>query len=287
VLLYRQRNTVPADDASTNSGPTFDGPSQAAERLRSGIATARATLADSLYRTAQSARRQLRRLVPSRRQVLRTTCFIFGANLVVLSLFGFLNGRILESSIILPIGYALAASMWLLPWTGQRTGPDAEEVAYLAAADAPASGTAEPAPRQSPPRAKIAGPKAPPVSVAPASATVDNRSAPEAAPVPLAFATGKAGQLKCTPCGKQYNVRGDGDVGLRLIPCPQCGAALESGGARTTVATPADPTWVPIVSVACKACRGLIDVPYSTFGTSIPCPRCHSNLTVPRIVGAH
>jgi hypothetical protein len=116
--------------------------------------------------------------------------------------------------------------------------------------------------------------------------TVRQESAGEAAPVPLAFAARTGGQLKCQPCGKQYNVRGDGNVGVRLIPCPQCGAKLEPTAPQPRVASTADPEWVPIVSVFCKACHGLIDVPYASIGSSIACPRCRADLPVPRIISS-
>jgi hypothetical protein len=244
-------------------------------------------------------------MIPTRRTVVRILCLLTGTALVALSLYGFTIGRIWESSVLLPIGYFIAASYWLLAWKRQPSGPDIEELEYLAAASEPPS----PAPRPAAIRpqivasakpaihAPILSPPAPHVEftvhtvASPAAETVDNITAETVDNISAAVAfqpvsplpPGYAAQLLCEPCGKQFNVRGQGEIAYRLVPCPACGSPMQSLGPKRTDIIPNDPNWVPIVSVFCKSCRSLIDVPYSTFGSSIPCPRCQAEMPVPHV----
>jgi hypothetical protein len=218
--------------------------------------------------------------------VFRASCLLVGTALVILSLFGFTTGQILASSILLTIGYAIATSWWLISlisWTRPPKGPDLEEVEYLAATRRPIqSGAVRPVIR---PVNRLANDDAVPAPHFGLSSEIANQSlTPAHVPAHSAanpLPADDVVRLQCSPCGKQFHVRGQGEIAYRLVPCPECGTAMESLGPIHVELIPTDPAWMPIVSVLCKECHGLIDVPYSTFGTLIPCPRCHADMHVP------
>jgi flagellar motor protein MotB len=275
-----------AQDSSELSAPAAMQTSY--DRVRSGIETAVNNFRILFRRALRRGRRLAGRMVPSRRFLARSAFLLFGTGLVLVSLVGFANGQVLISFIILPIGYAIATCFWLLPWNSTRSVSGNQ----LSAITAPT-----PAPVHAPPRPAATRPHLA-RAAKPASgnlkSTVDFESKPEAVRPyhaahhghkPEPFTTATRVQLVCIPCGKQYDVRGEGNIGVRLIPCPQCGSALAAIGAQKVDPIVNDPSWVPIVSVLCKNCRGLIDVPYSTIGTSVACPRCQAALPVPRVAG--
>jgi hypothetical protein len=256
----------------------------AASRISATLPAVIARSKAALRRAGQQTNARLRRLIPSRRLVLRTACFVAGTALVLLSLVGFSTGRILESSIILPTGYAIAVCGWLLPWNRPRAVAVNQPAARSKIAVSSFSRSWPPASAVPPAVAindSISEPLPPASGLGFACDTIDQRRLDYAICSP-AIPPGTAAHLVCSPCGKQFTLRGEGDIGLRLIPCPQCGSALEAIGAKQPPIA-LEPGWMPIVSVLCKGCRSLIDVPYSSFGTSIPCPRCHADLTVPTL----
>lgn len=87
--------------------------------------------------------------------------------------------------------------------------------------------------------------------------------------------------LHCSDCNKRFNVRGQGELSVRLIPCPHCGVALQRANGEQPRTRTNEPAWAPIISVYCGHCHGLIDVPYGSIGTTISCPRCYADLPVP------
>jgi hypothetical protein len=299
VVLYGRRAIQRSDDESNDASHSLVG------AIRSRFLARKIKLLLFMRRIARSTKSRLRAMIPTRRTVVRILCLLTGTALVALSLYGFTIGRIGESSILLPIGYFIAASYWLLAWKRQQSGPDIEELEYLAAASEPPS----PAPRPAAVRPQIVAPARPPIHApimsppaphveftvhtvaSPAAETVDNITAETVDNISAAVAfhpmsplpPGYAAQLLCAPCGKQFNVRGQGEIAYRLVPCPACGSPMQSLGPKRNDIIPNDPNWVPIVSVFCKSCRSLIDVPYSTFGSSIPCPRCQADMVVPNV----
>ena len=289
VVLHRRPETLSNDDTPGNrAGPSLNNTkqhaSEVANRIRSRIVATKIKLKLSIRRAARNTKRRLRRMVPSRRLVARFASLLLGIALVGLSLVGFSTGRVFESFIILPIGYAIAAGAWLLPGRSTSAHPNNQ-----LPANSPAGGEL-PATRRAAIRPMALSPANPAsVTIVPAQdlgfkfdATGQHQE-PDGVHIFTTSAMENALQLVCGPCGKQYSVRGEGNINVRLIPCPQCGSAMETIGAQQTGTVPNAPDWVPIVSVFCKECRGLIDVPYASFGTSVACPRCQAELPVPRV----
>jgi len=116
----------------------------------------------------------------------------------------------------------------------------------------------------------------------PAHATQPTHATPPA-PAHITPAAPAGTLLMCVPCNKGFNVRGAGEVSYRLIPCPNCGSPMQPAGGRAENPLANDANWVPIISVLCKGCHGLIDVPYASIGKTIDCPRCQAELTVPAV----
>jgi hypothetical protein len=299
VVLYGRRKSPSTDDPETNPvEQPLDNAKQKAAALasviRSRLLATKIKLRLWFRRMARITKGRLRRMVPSRQMVLRLAFLLVGTALVVLSLVGFTKGRILESSILLPLGYGIAVSSWFLSWRRLGRGPDVEELEYLAAIRQPPPSMPRRVEAAIRPTAKAVARHADnPATPAPhfrfGFDILDQSEPPTDIPTlqladPLPADNGV--RLQCGPCGKQFHVRGQGEIAYRLVPCPECGSAMESLGAKRTDILPKDPTWVPIVSVFCKQCSGLIDVPYSTFGTSIPCPRCQADMFVPRVASA-
>jgi hypothetical protein len=255
-------------------------------RIRSLIVSEMAFIIGAMNGLLRAAWRGLRALVPSRRFLARSTCLVVGSGLVVFSLLGFASGEVLQSFIILPIGYAIAVCFWVLPWKSSLT---AAQVAQwhsneiLVPAPAPsrrvslAGGT----------RSKAGTPTRVNVSFKPRGFSFkwNRQRTGEIASSTSVCVAKESVQLVCGPCGKQFRVRGEGQLGGRLIPCPQCGSTLGTNDKRSGTDARKDPSWVPIVSVVCKHCRGLIDVPYSSLGKSVACPRCESELPIPAMDG--
>jgi hypothetical protein len=272
---------------------------QLAANIAARMQNVKLGLARSLRNAARNTKRRLRSMIPSRQMVIRLACLLVGSALVLLALFGFTQGRLWESSLLLPVGYLLATGFWILAWKKRQQGPDTEEIEYLAAASkaVPATPSPEVAPHLATPTlpaanrpfpqptALFAGEIALPEPHFAFRFDLAEKDQPPLPTLPLATPLPPAGavRLQCRPCGKQFDVRGQGEIAFRLVPCPQCGSAMETLGPKRTDIIPEDPAWVPIISIFCQGCRGLIDVPYSTFGTSIDCPRCQANLPVPRL----
>jgi hypothetical protein len=195
---------------------------------------------------------------------------------------GFAKGDVLQSFIILPIGYAIAVSCWLLPQKSRipiTPAPQPQSHDFPAAAPPSArrvrlvGGT----------RSKAGTPTRVNVSFRPRGFAFKWKK-PQAGG--FARSTGttveiESPKLVCGPCGKQFRIRGEGQLGARVVPCPQCGSALSTTANDSNVAVRKNTSWMPVVSVACKHCRGLIDVPYSSLGKSVTCPRCECELPIP------
>lgn len=244
---------------------------------------AKSRLAPLLRRALQGASARLRRIVPARRLVLRLACLVLGTALVLVSLVGFSTGEVLVSFIILPIGYGIAVSYWLLPWRSTSTISNGQLRTNSTTAARPRTPRPAAIRPQAGTRAKRAGAMAKPLrEFAFTFDTPDQDRVRLADRTPIAIASGTV-QLKCISCGKHYSVRGEGEIGPRQVPCPHCGSTLETIGAEQTIAV-AESNGAPIVSVVCKACRAIIDVPRAAIGTPVPCPRCRAELPMTRDV---
>jgi hypothetical protein len=291
IALRRSRpsGSAPQWIAPFSSEPVKRWALDAVDRIGWCLHLASSWVEVSWLRAVRGAKRWIVSLIPSRRTVFHCACTLLGVALVVISWFGFVNSNVWpvwQSFIVLSLGYALAAVNWFVPlgWlerhrlARQQAETDGESTPFLTpVSDSSLSLAAAPAVQIN----FITKPAAKP---RPMVETVIQRqdSAHEAR---LSLNADTARLLHCVPCGKFFNVRGQGALGVRVIPCPQCGTALKkiNGESTVTINIESNSGWAPIVSVLCQECRGLIDVPYAVIGRPVACPRCRAELSMPDV----
>jgi hypothetical protein len=229
---------------------------------------------------SRGTKARLVRFVPSRRTALRLACFALGIALMAISGFWFVKGESLTIGFVLLVcGYLIVVAAWVWPlYRSLATSNTVKER----------------------PRKQEQGPEKdlPTTVVTVEQSRVDQELVAPAAHLgfststywhsvdceqsqpkqkPLEFTR----RLRCRKCNTQYNVKGKGTLAARHIPCPKCGAPLQRAGGAPPKFEPQEPGWVPIISVLCKQCCRLIDVPYASIGKLISCPRCYADLPVP------
>ncbi len=226
----------------------------------------------------QDGKGWLVRLVPSRRLVLQLVSIAFGISLMTLSGYWFVQGRILMGFLSMTLGYAIIVAVWLLSWN------------HRAAVDDAPIGTPRPLDEIFPHTILIlqASPTyehlVTPVFDSGATTVTHCHYVHSAQSQQRPASAELSRRLRCGDCKTQYNVRGQGELAARLVPCPRCGATLQTAGGGQSSMTTSEAAWAPIISIFCHQCHRLIDVPYASIGASVCCPSCEGDLPVPDTV---
>ena len=231
---------------------------------------------------SQDAKSWLVRFIPSRRQALQLACFALGIALMVLSGFWFVDGQALIGFLLMTSGYVIIAAVWMSSWS-RGAGTTNTFIDVQTRRD----------------KVRLSAEKALPNTlvtvqqsrveqdlVAPAInlglSTATHWHSVDCAPShPRPESAESSRRLRCGDCKTQYNVRGRGKLSSRLIPCPRCGIALQAADGEQSSVSMSEFAWAPIISIFCRQCRSLIDVPYTSIGASVCCPRCEGHLPVP------
>lgn len=293
MFVYLRHNPAAPDRPHTFEFTLSRFNQQVADAANHIQVRARATVASCwcvLRQIIGNAKLRLVKLIPPRRLVLRFSCFVLGISLMACSLFGFANDEVLTGFTLLTIGYAIVTVGWLLPRHTSRVAKEprvseeprvSKEVVtseILSIMPKQFADIRQPA-VSTPHVGKVDGNRlTPSIEMGEAAAgcerRVDHAHLREET-VPLERL------LYCGHCVKQFHVSGQGEVAVRLIPCPHCGVALQRADGKSSSTIDSDIAWLPIISVYCEQCHGLIDVPYVSIGKTISCARCSADLFVP------
>jgi hypothetical protein len=209
---------------------------QFARAIRPRLNDLRINFLHLLHDIAQRVLAQLRRMVPSRRTVLRFAHLAAGLTLLAYALVGFTAGDVFVPFVMLTVGYFTAASFWFARWD---THDSENDITHKPAAPA---------------------------------------RKPRLLPRP------KRTCLRCDPCRKLFRVHGEGELGPRVIPCPECGSALQPHDHAQRTASFTMPSGAAIASVVCRHCRAIIDLPPAAPDTCFACPRCSGELPIHNIL---
>jgi hypothetical protein len=265
---------------------------QLARAIRPRLIVLRTDLSHMRQLAVRAAITRLRQMVPSRRTVLRLTQLTIGIALVAYAMFGFAAGNVVLPFVFMTIGYFTVASYWLMRGRVHDSQSDANDpldatsISRVSATQAVHSTQLLSllAPRALSNKDADLGHDRPRPADRLSDRIDDVRQSIRAERESRRNSALKQGDLRCDGCGKHFNIRGEGEIGPRTIPCPQCSSTLQPQGAARTTADECAANGTEITSVVCRKCRAIIDVPSTPAVISAACPRCDAELPVRRLL---